>query len=228
MTDIPPAAGPENLEKRPIKKVATKKKSTGTALPRPVTKLHVELKGVDAQRLFRRLYQRTDIALIWLDTVLDQVASNNELKEADQLIKDGLAKCSDSFKSQIAQMKQLREENGMEDMEVSYKNPQKLTVDAQTPIAIRFINLFKLMDQLMNEVDVLWFAEIIDRSQRKDAAAKARKEISGASTQIINFNTRAQALIKKKKTPSSESDADAMADLPLDDAHQPLSVVSAL
>jgi DNA-binding transcriptional regulator GbsR (MarR family) len=87
---------------------------------------------------------------------------------------------------------------------LDYKNPFEQSVEVQTPLSIQFINLLKVMDELMVHVDVLWFYEVIDRAQRKDASKKSYSAISDVSSMIINFNTKAHKLIKKQKNNSPE------------------------
>jgi hypothetical protein len=188
------------------KKFAKKKRNT-TSLPRPVTRINVHIKCAETQRLFHRHYEKTDVALLWIDTILDQVAQHEAMSEADTLIKERMKTCADDLQQRIDQMKLIREENGLDDIELTYKNQYKQGVEAQTPMAIKFYNLFKLMDQLMNEIDVLWFYEVIERNQRKDAANKSRIAISEVSIAIINFNTRAQSLLKKQKSEVMEAKA---------------------
>jgi hypothetical protein len=195
-TAAQPMANHQTPKQKPKKKA---RKPSSTSLPRPVTRVQISLKSAECQRLFRRLYERTDSALIWLDTVLDKVANHDDLNEADDLIRSHITNCANDLRQQISQMKVLKEDNGLEDAEIQYKNPHKGQVEAQTPLSIQFINLFKLMDELMTEVDVLWFYEVITRDQRKDASNKTRKAISSTSTAIINFNNRAQSLVKKLK-----------------------------
>ncbi len=109
--------------------------------------------------------------------------------------------------------------DGIEDIEIEYKNPLEKQCDVQSPISRLFIDLFKKMDGLMYEADVLWFCNIIERDQKKDASLKSRNAITAVSTAIIQFNSRAQSKYKKMKTanhktPSEEEVVETVAAKP--------------
>lgn len=183
-----------------------------STMSRTVIHAQITLGTPEAQRVFRRNFARVDSALMWLDTIYDRISGvedfSNVFRQIETRITDALA----DIAQRKAQLRQLAEEEGIADVEVEHTQPLKLPADIQHPLSMQLMKLFSTFDDFLKDVQLLWILGILNRSQKKEAAAHARRHISEIALTIMRTNNLAQPLHKKAK-----AEGKAVAQAPEDD-----------
>lgn len=196
--------------------VAPPKKRRETSMPHPVIVMDLELRSQEAQRLYNRTFEATNTSLLWLDVVLDKV-SQQSLSLGDEeevrfsqvlvMIEERLDEYAQRLDEELDRLINLRESHGLT-LNIGHKNTLLVSAEVNSGLAMKYLNLFPKMDDVMEEVFILHFGGVLNRNQRKEAANTYRREIHQLSRFIIDCNTRAQDSNRKLKDgPDDETES---------------------
>ena len=179
--------------------MSEQEKPTQGGMSRTVVHAQITLTTTESQRLFKRVFERTDTALMWLDTIYDRMSAVEQFSGVFESLDNRLSAVMQVIEDGKAQMAQLAEEEGPADIEVEHTAPQRLPANISHPVSMKLMRLFTAFDAYMQEVNSLWILGILNRPQKKEAAARVRKGISEICLTIMRTNSSAQALYRKAK-----------------------------
>jgi hypothetical protein len=178
-----------------------------TSMPHPVVQIKQEFKTKEVQHIFTRTYRATDAALLWLDIIVDKVSQqsmefggNEEVMfhKVMEMIEDRIDNCITKMNKDLERLIGLRESSGV-NLDVCHKNTLIADVEVNSPITVKFLNIFVKFDEVLEEMYILHFGSVLNRNQRNEIINRLSKEVQTISRIIIDSNSKAQDLNRKAK-----------------------------
>lgn len=170
-----------------------------TQMSRTVVNADVTLYTLEAQRIFKRFYNRTDFALMWLDEIYDRITAVEEFAGIFKQIDTRIADCFNEIALRREQIAELLTEQGVSDINVTHEEPKTLNANIQHPTSMKLKRLIESYDEFMKDIHTLWLIGLFNRAQRKEASAQIRAKITDICVQTIQTNGTAQKLYKRAK-----------------------------
>lgn len=157
----------------------------------PVLTLDVSFKTKHVQDLVEAHYKKTVSSLYKCSTILlilkkgdKAIAALNE--DIRLKLQDGLK----HLKSEEERVKTLIEQNNIT-LFPTYTNPVNLQIKLTSPLAKLFIDLVLKLDDVCQKVDALWYAAVLDDSQRNNQAYNNARYIRRIAGNIQELEAKA-------------------------------------
>lgn len=171
---------------------------TKSVFSNPFVTRDVVLNTTPAQQAFDAAYDECASAMRSLSTVLPSVVKNqSELMaingEIDHLINKGQA----AIRDEIARIKKIADDNGIDLSRVNYSHPLHCTAQLTCNKAGQFLQIIVQLDELICLVHSAWFAGFIPDDAKAALERQWRRKVVAVSADVKAIANRAFRAAKK-------------------------------
>lgn len=192
----PPVETPE----QPKARRRTRSRGEPRKLSNPTIERELELKTLQAQRVYLRSMGYTSTALLNLSVIMHIVGNAEEANSTEAVVKTAIKNVEDELNKAYERSQILLK--GLDDVcsPDYYSHTMQRTSYLQTPLAIRYLELIRKLDQLVFSIDTLWFSGAIESGARTHTIAEWQRRLLRLSNEILTIQRRAyNAAVNKGK-----------------------------
>lgn len=157
---------------------------------RPVFTQNLVLHTDQAQRVMNRVFSRVESAIYRTSAILMIIGDEKEANQVNTLISELIDGAAKDLQSDQARMDALRANNGIEALP-EYTAPRTYTIQVSAPLAMRYVGLIRLIDQVVPLIDALWISGVMDDKQRKEATFQWQQRLLRVGRRILDIERRA-------------------------------------
>ncbi len=158
---------------------------------RAVFKESVTFSSLQAHHVMDRCFEKLNRSLFSISVILQITCDEEKIDQVNDVIKDYFIDGEKDLMLQIAQMKKILDDNGVEKL-AGYTRPRVFELELYSPRMKKFLVLVELLDQLIRLIDTVWFASELTDKQKKVAGIQWRQRLIKLSGRIINIEKRAR------------------------------------
>ncbi|MBK1719718.1 DUF1845 domain-containing protein [Thiocystis violacea] len=166
---------------------------------RPVFDLRLRIQSEYARRLLRdREFRPAVHALYGIEVILHLVGDDDEAERVETLIRARLEGLADELQREIARLRVLLADRGLDKTCPRYTHPITATVHVASPAIALYANLIQELDRFLMGLDTLWLSGLLPSKERLAVALRWRHRIGGAGQEFIGLHRRAYAAAERR------------------------------
>lgn len=165
-------------------------KTPRPAISRPVFERTTKIHSEQAIRVVRRSYGRLIRSLYAIDVTLRIVGSEKEIDEVEGVVSKMIADCAEQLQQEKDRLDKLCANNGITDTP-RYTHPTDFKARISSPQIAQFVELIRLLDQLMIAMDTLWLCHILTSKQCSTARYQWQQRLNRLARRIVTIEQRA-------------------------------------
>ena len=139
-----------------------------SVISRPVFERTIKINSEQAIRVIRKSYERLIKSLYAIDVILRIVGAEQAIDELESIVSKMIGDCAEQLQQEKARLDKLYNENGLTETPI-YTHPQDFKAQITSPQVAQFLELIKLLDQLMIVMDTLWLCQILSNKHCSEA-----------------------------------------------------------
>ncbi len=151
----------------------------------------VTFSSLQAHHVMDRCFEKLNRSLFSISVILQITCDEEKIEQVNEVINDYFIDGEKDLTLQIAQMKKILDDNGVEKL-AGYTRPREFKLELFSPRMKKFLVLVDLLDQLIRLIDTVWFASELTDKQKKVAGIQWRQRLIKLSGRIINIEKRAR------------------------------------
>ena len=93
----------------------------------------------------------------------DRIGREETVDEIEILVSQMIAECAEQLQQEKIRLEKLKADNGISEMP-TYTHPREFVAKIASPQIAQFVELIRLLDQLMIVMDILWLCQVISTS----------------------------------------------------------------
>lgn len=171
----------------------------------PVFKQTLEVKSLPAQKILAHIFERVSNGLIALNITLFIRGKAEAMDAIEDLMSNAFAKMEQSLEQEMARLKRLMEDNGIQTLPV-YTRPIQHEVEISSPQAAQFFGLIKKLDSCMALVDTLWINRALSSRQRLMAIDQWQDQFMKLARYLGRVGRRARETAQQQETTNQSDD----------------------
>lgn len=164
----------------------TPKKITKPVISRPVFERTIKINSEQAIRVIRKSYDRLIKSLYAIDVILRIIGEERAIDELEGLVSNMIGECAQQLQAEKTRLDKMTADNGITETPV-YTNPTDFKAQIASPQIAQFIELIKLLDQLMIVMDTLWLCQIVSSKQCVDARYQWQQRLQRLANRIVTI-----------------------------------------
>lgn len=169
---------------------ATSPTPNPNGISRPSIVRDIELNSLQAQRVFDRYTGPLSRSLFSLDVILRITTKREEIDVIEHTVLDMIAVIEKEVNEEYERiMNELRKD---EINLPAYTNPQKRTIEIQSPTMTRYVRLVVLLDKLIHAFDTLWLYGGMANASHTERLHAWPRRIQRLGGRIIEIEKRAR------------------------------------
>ncbi|MDO9105833.1 MAG: hypothetical protein Q7U57_12840 [Methylovulum sp.] len=165
-------------------------KTTRPAISRPVFERSIKIHSEQAIRVIRRSYGRLIRSLYAIDVILRIVGQEQAIDDIEAVVSKMIGDCALQLQQEKARLDKLCADNGIAESP-KYTNPTDFKARITSPQIAQFIELIKLLDQLMIAMDTLWLCQILTSKQCSTSRYQWQQRLHRLARRIVTIEQRA-------------------------------------
>lgn len=165
-------------------------KTTRPAISRPVFERSIKIHSEQAIRVIRRSYGRLIRSLYAIDVILRIVGQENAIDDVEAVVSKMIGDCALQLQQEKARLDKLCADNGIAESP-KYTNPTDFKARITSPQIAQFVELIRLLDQLMIAMDTLWLCQILTSKQCSTARYQWQQRLHRLARRIVSIEQRA-------------------------------------
>lgn len=165
-------------------------KPTRPAISRPVFERSIKIHSEQAIRVIRRSYGRLIRSLYAIDVILRIVGQEQAIDDIEAVVSKMIGDCALQLQQEKARLDKLCADNGIAESP-KYTNPTDFKARITSPQIAQFVELIKLLDQLMIAMDTLWLCQILTSKQYSTARYQWQQRLHRLARRIVTIEQRA-------------------------------------
>jgi len=165
-------------------------KTTRPAISRPVFERSIKIHSEQAIRVIRRSYGRLIRSLYAIDVILRIVGQEQAIDDIEAVVSKMIGDCALQLQQEKARLDKLCADNGIAESP-KYTNPTDFKARITSPQIAQFVELIKLLDQLMIAMDTLWLCQILTSKQCSTARYQWQQRLHRLARRIVTIEQRA-------------------------------------
>ena len=164
----------------------TPEKTVRPAISRPVFERTIKINSEQAIRVIRKSYDRLIKSLYAIDVILRIVGAEQAIDELESIVSKMIGDCADQLQQEKARLDKIYTENGLTELPI-YTNPQDFKAQITSPQVAQFLELIKLLDQLMIVMDALWLCQILNNKLCSEAHYHWQQRLQRLASRIVTI-----------------------------------------
>jgi hypothetical protein len=168
----------------------TQEKTARPAISRPVFERTIKIHSEQAIRVIRRSYGRLIRSLYAIDVTLRIVGHEQAIDDVEGIVSKMIGDCAEQLQQEKARLDKLCADNGIAESP-RYTNPTDFKARITSPQIAQFVELIRLLDQLMIAMDTLWLCQILTSKQCSVARYQWQQRLHRLARRILSIEQRA-------------------------------------
>jgi translation elongation factor EF-Ts len=160
------------------------------AISRPVFERTFKVNSEQAIRVIRNSYERLIRSLYAIDVILRIVGQEQAVDEIETIVSSMIAECAEQLQQEKLRLETLKSDNGITETP-TYTHPREFVAKIASPQIAQFIELIRLLDQLMMIMDTLWLCQVIDNKHCVDARYHWQQRLQRLANRIVTIERKA-------------------------------------
>ena len=160
------------------------------AISRPVFERTIKIHSEQAIRVIRRSYGRLIRSLYAIDVTLRIVGHEQAIDDVEGIVSKMIGDCAEQLQQEKARLDKLCADNGIAESP-RYTNPTDFKARITSPQIAQFVELIRLLDQLMIAMDTLWLCQILTSKQCSVARYQWQQRLHRLARRIVSIEQRA-------------------------------------
>jgi hypothetical protein len=165
-------------------------KTSRPAISRPVFERSIKIHSEQAIRVIRRSYGRLIRSLYAIDVTLRIVGHEQAIDDVEGIVSKMIGDCAEKLQQEKARPDKLCADNGIVESP-RYTNPTDFKARITSPQIAQFVELIRLLDQLMIAMDTLWLCQILTSKQCSVARDQWQQRLHRLARRIVSIEQRA-------------------------------------
>lgn len=160
------------------------------AISRPVFERTFKINSEQAIRVIRNSYDRLIRSLYAIDVILRIVGQEQAVDEIEAIVSMMITECAEQLQQEKARLEKLKADNGIVEIP-TYTHPREFVARIASPQIAQFVELIRLLDQLMMVMDTLWLCQVIDNKHCVDARYHWQQRLQRLANRIVTIERQA-------------------------------------
>jgi hypothetical protein len=160
------------------------------AISRPMFERTFKVNSEQAIRVIRNSYERLIRSLYAIDVILRIVGQEQAVDEIETIVSSMIAECAEQLQQEKLRLEKLKSDNGITETP-TYTHPREFVARIASPQIAQFIELIRLLDQLMIIMDTLWLCQVIDNKHCVDARYHWQQRLQRLANRIVTIERKA-------------------------------------
>ena len=165
-------------------------KTVRPAISRPVFERTIKIHSEQAIRVIRRSYGRLIRSLYAIDVILRIVGQEQAIDDVEGVVSKMIGDCARQLQQEKARLDKLCTDNGIAESP-RYTHPADFKARITSPQIAQFVELIRLLDQLMIAMDTLWLCQILTSKQCSVARYQWQQRLHRLARRIVSIEQRA-------------------------------------
>ena len=165
-------------------------KTSRPTISRPVFERTLKIHSEQAIRVIRRSYGRLIRSLYAIDVTLRIVGHEQAIDDVEGIVSKMIGDCAEQLQQEKARLDKLCADNGIVESP-RYTNPTDFKARITSPQTAQFVELIRLLDQLMIAMDTLWLCQILTSKQCSVARYQWQQRLHRLARRIVSIEQRA-------------------------------------
>lgn len=165
-------------------------KSKRPNISRPVFERSFKVNSEQAIRVIRNSYDRLIRSLYAIDVILRIVGQEQAIDEIEGIVSDMIAECAEQLQQEKARLEKLKADNGIDETP-TYTHPREFVAKIASPQIAQFVELIRLLDQLMIHMDTLWLCQVINNKHCIEARYQWQQRLQRLANRIVTIERQA-------------------------------------
>ena len=165
-------------------------KTSRPAISRPVFERSIKIHSEQAIRVIRRSFGRLIRSLYATDVTLRIVGHEQAIDDIEGIVSKMIGDCAEQLQQEKARLDKLCADNGIAESP-RYTNPTDFKARITSPQIAQFVELIRLLDQLMIAMDTLWLCQILTSKQCSVARYQWQQRLHRLARRIVSIEQRA-------------------------------------
>jgi hypothetical protein len=164
----------------------TQEKPVRPAISRPVFERTIKINSEQAIRVIRKSYDRLIKSLYAIDVILRIIGEEQAIDELEGMVSNMIGECAQQLQEEKTRLDKIYTENGLTETP-TYTHPQDFKAQITSPQVAQFLELIKLLDQLMIVMDTLWLCQILSNKQCSEAHYHWQQRLQRLANRIVTI-----------------------------------------
>ena len=165
-------------------------KTIRPAISRPVFERSIKIQSEQAIRVIRHSYGRLIRSLYAIDVILRIVGQEQAIDDIEGIVSTMIGDCALQLQQEKARLDKLCADNGIAESP-RYTHPTDFKARITSPQIAQFVELIRLLDQLMIAMDTLWLCQILTNKQCAVARYQWQQRLHRLARRIVSIEQRA-------------------------------------
>ena len=165
-------------------------KTIRPAISRPVFERSIKIQSEQAIRVIRHSYGRLIRSLYAIDVILRIVGQEQAIDDIEGIVSTMIGDCALQLQQEKARLDKLCADNGIAESP-RYTHPTDFKARITSPQIAQFVELIRLLDQLMIAMDTLWLCQILTNKQCSVARYQWQQRLHRLARRIVSIEQRA-------------------------------------
>ena len=165
-------------------------KTVRPAISRPVFERSIKIQSEQAIRVIRHSYGRLIRSLYAIDVILRIVGQEQAIDDIEGIVSTMIGDCALQLQQEKARLDKLCADNGIAESP-RYTHPTDFKARITSPQIAQFVELIRLLDQLMIAMDTLWLCQILTNKQCSVARYQWQQRLHRLARRIVSIEQRA-------------------------------------
>ncbi len=159
-------------------------------ISRPVFERTFNINSEQAIRVLRKSYDRLIKSLYAIDVILRIVGQEQAIDEIEAIVSTMISDCATQLQQEKARLEKLKADNGITETP-TYTHPTEFVARIASPQIAQFVELIRLLDQLMIVMDTLWLCQVIDNKHCVEARYHWQQRLQRLANRIVAIERQA-------------------------------------
>jgi hypothetical protein len=159
-------------------------------ISRPVFERTFKINSEQAIRVIRKSYDRLIKSLYAIDVILRIVGQEQAIDEIEAIVSSMIADCAEQLQQEKSRLEKLKVDNGITETP-TYTHPTEFVAKIASPQIAQFVELIRLLDQLMIVMDTLWLCQVIDNKHCVEARYHWQQRLQRLANRIVTIERQA-------------------------------------
>jgi len=160
------------------------------AISRPIFERTFSINSEQAIRVIRNSYHRLMVSLYAIDVILRIIGREETVDEIESLVSQMIAECAEQLQQEKIRLEKLKADNGITETP-TYTHPREFVAKIASPQIAQFVELIRLLDQLMIVMDTLWLCQIISNKHCIAARLEWQQRLQRLANKIVTMERHA-------------------------------------
>ncbi len=160
------------------------------AISRPIFERTFSINSEQAIRVIRNSYHRLMVSLYAIDVILRIIGREETVDEIESLVSQMIAECAEQLQQEKLRLEKLKADNGITETP-TYTHPREFVAKIASPQIAQFVELIRLLDQLMIVMDTLWLCQIISNKHCIEARYQWQQRLQRLANKIVTMERHA-------------------------------------